>query len=604
MTRRWVWMRWWVAIAWLGAVSLNGAWAQPAVAPAFEVQIDAPPPLDAFLTQHMDVQRFRDISDLTPSELERLVAQIPGNVTDLLSTRGFFSPTVDASIATRPDQTPLVTVRVVPGDPVRVASRQITLDGAARDDPLASGQRARIVSEWALPVGDTFSQAAWEAAKTQALRTLNRQRYPRARLVNSLADIARAQQQAHLYVEFDSGPATAFGPIRVEGADRYDPDMARRLAQLAGIRPGVAYDETLLQQAQQRLVASGYYPSAFVALAPEGDPAAHEVVVRVREVPLQKLAVGVGASTDRGPRLTLEHTHHQLPGLGWRSVSRLRAEQEASQVSMGLTAPIDDKGWQEMASGLWSREVDGLRTTTTQQVRVGQTQAALTMDRGFFLQWDRSRIQGPRLEGQPEQATALSGHYTWIRRRLDDMTSPRQGYALGIELGAGVTLSQSRDPYTRAHVRWLGYAPIASGSERPSRLALRAEAGAIWSPVDAPVPVSQRFLTGGDGSVRGYGLNDIGVDIPGGGTEAGLVLGVASVEWQRPLWRGAIKTAWEQTVFVDVGAVGNDTAALSPKVGVGAGVRYNSPVGPLQADLAYGVDTRRWRIHLNVGFTF
>ena len=36
------------------------------------------------------------------------------------------------------------------------------------------------------------------------------------------------------------------------------------------------------------------------------------------------------------------------------------------------------------------------------------------------------------------------------------------------------------------------------------------------------------------------------------------------------------------------------------------GVRttIDSPVGPLQLDLAYGLETRRFRIHLNVGFTF
>jgi len=43
---------------------------------------------------------------------------------------------------------------------------------------------------------------------------------------------------------------------------------------------------------------------------------------------------------------------------------------------------------------------------------------------------------------------------------------------------------------------------------------------------------------------------------------------------------------------------------LQAKIGVGLGARYNSPVGPLQMDLAYGLDAKRFRIHLNVGFTF
>ena len=43
---------------------------------------------------------------------------------------------------------------------------------------------------------------------------------------------------------------------------------------------------------------------------------------------------------------------------------------------------------------------------------------------------------------------------------------------------------------------------------------------------------------------------------------------------------------------------------LKLKLGVGAGVRWRSPVGPLQADIAYGVDVSDFRLHLRFGFTF
>jgi translocation and assembly module TamA len=34
------------------------------------------------------------------------------------------------------------------------------------------------------------------------------------------------------------------------------------------------------------------------------------------------------------------------------------------------------------------------------------------------------------------------------------------------------------------------------------------------------------------------------------------------------------------------------------------GVRWRSPVGPLRADIAYGDETRAWRLHLSVGIAF
>jgi translocation and assembly module TamA len=112
------------------------------------------------------------------------------------------------------------------------------------------------------------------------------------------------------------------------------------------------------------------------------------------------------------------------------------------------------------------------------------------------------------------------------------------------------------------------------------------------------------FLTGGDQTVRGYALRDIGVPQTNGTLSPGRLLAAGSLEWQRPIWVDGARTSWESAVFVDAGSVANQASALKPKVGVGVGARYLSPVGPLQMDLAYGVDARRLRLHLSLGFAF
>jgi translocation and assembly module TamA len=50
--------------------------------------------------------------------------------------------------------------------------------------------------------------------------------------------------------------------------------------------------------------------------------------------------------------------------------------------------------------------------------------------------------------------------------------------------------------------------------------------------------------------------------------------------------------------------VADRASQLKPHWGIGAGVRYLTPVGPLQADLAWGVTTRKLRLHVSVGFEF
>ena len=57
-------------------------------------------------------------------------------------------------------------------------------------------------------------------------------------------------------------------------------------------------------------------------------------------------------------------------------------------------------------------------------------------------------------------------------------------------------------------------------------------------------------------------------------------------------------------MFVDAGSVAQQASDMKARVGLGVGARYLSPVGPLQMDLAYGVDTRRFRLHLSLGWAF
>jgi translocation and assembly module TamA len=166
-------------------------------------------------------------------------------------------------------------------------------------------------------------------------------------------------------------------------------------------------------------------------------------------------------------------------------------------------------------------------------------------------------------------------------------------------------------PFTRTYARWLGVLPLGFSEDRDaatlarrSRLQLRAEAGAVSAKDSAQIPSTLMFLTGGDTTVRGYGYRQIGTQRADGQIVAGRYMSVASVEWQRPfVYRGKL-TEWESAVFIDAGAVADRPGDLKTKVGVGVGARWRSPVGPVQADLAYGVDTKKFRLHLRLGFTF
>jgi Outer membrane protein len=134
------------------------------------------------------------------------------------------------------------------------------------------------------------------------------------------------------------------------------------------------------------------------------------------------------------------------------------------------------------------------------------------------------------------------------------------------------------------------------------------------------VPLSERFTAGGDTSHRGFPLDLLGttcadprdaelcsVDAAGrlrGATLVDIVddagkhtiapIGGRSVFIMNAEYRFPVAGAFGGTVFTDIGNVFDETRIKfgSMRYGVGTGVRYLSPVGPVRFDLGYKLNRR------------
>ena len=575
---------------------------------AFDIVVQAPPALRELLEKHIELQRYRAVTDLDEAELARLIVLAERNVRNLLGTQGYFSPSIritregGATEGNLALLRPTIVIAVEPGAATLTGSVALSFKGdiAESSDTDAALQRAEIMRDWRLPAGQRFTQEAWDGAKTQALRALVARRYPAGKLGDSLADIDAPARTASLAVQLDSGPLYRLGKMEVTGVERYDPVLVPRLARL---NAGTIYDQRQLVEAQQRLGSSGYFDSAYIFIDPENDPLAVPVQVQVREARLQKIMLGIGLTTDSGPRASVEHTHQRVPGIGWRAVSKFQLEKKSPFAQSEWTSIPDDSSWRWVALGRTERLDDNELITQAQRLRFGRTQLGDRIDRKVYLQYDRAQVHGTGLPGRSAadagDGSALSANYIWTGRYFDNLPFPGQGYGLGFELGGGVTLSGERQPYLRAMSRWLGVHALESG-----RIAMRAEGGAVLSKDSARIPVTELFRTGGDSTVRGYSLREIGMQRASGVIGPGRYLAVGSIEWQRPILRNGLSSEWENTFFLDAGAVADKPQNLRPSVGIGTGVRWKSPIGPFQMDLAYGVKVKRLRLHISLGFAF
>jgi outer membrane translocation and assembly module TamA len=118
--------------------------------------------------------------------------------------------------------------------------------------------------------------------------------------------------------------------------------------------------------------------------------------------------------------------------------------------------------------------------------------------------------------------------------------------------------------------------------------------------------VRERFFAGGATSVRGYRQDDLGQRSSLGDAAGGMALLVFNEELRFPVHR------WLRGVgFVDLGNVYDTVGEISLgdlQVGVGAGVRLDTPVGLFRVDLGIPANPRpfdpKWKIHFGLGHAF
>ena len=575
------------------------------VAAAFDIRVEPEDKdLRTLVERHNELQRYRALTDLDDTEFARLMALAERDVRNLLGTEGYFTPEVKLRREPVPGGKPVVVIQIEPGPPTTVSEVKIEFEGdiAQSADSDAVHQRDSISEGWSLDEGRRFTQQRWDDAKTGALRRLVERRYPRGRISYSIADVSAPAAQARLGLRMDSGPLFRLGPAIVKGAQRYPAELPERLSWL---KPGDIYDQKKLVDAQQRLAGSGYYDSAYISIDPEGDPSASPVSYTVTEAKRHKVQVGLGYSTDGGPRVSLEHRDNTVFGTTWRAETKLQIDRKAPLLQTELSSLPDADGWRTAVFARYMRQDDGALITTSQTLRAGRIESSEQYDRNFYIQYDHASVTGAASRHVPDallgDGAALSANYAWTGRYFDSLPVPSRGYGLHADVGAGMTLAGERKPFVRLAGRALGIVPVGSGG---SRLALRSELGAILASKQARLPATYLYRTGGDSSVRGYAYRSIGIPLGDEWIGPGRYMAVGSIEWQRPIMQDRFPGLLEHTLFIDVGGVANRVGDLRAHWGVGTGLRLITPVGPMQLDVAYGLKSKQIRLHMSVGFVF
>lgn len=476
-----------------------------------------------------------------------------------------------ATIATRPVP---VTVTIKPGAPF--------VFGKVSATPLPPGL---TLADLGLIPGALARSSIVVDAEAKLVEAWKNDGHPLAAAVprDTVADHRTDRLDVALSIR--PGPTADFGRVTVSGTKAVDPGLVLRRA---GIDGG-PYSQKIVKRATKRLRDLGVFASVEVTpaatLAPDGTI---PVAITVSDRKPRAIGASVTYSNTEGLGSEVYWLHRNLFGGGERlklsaSVARLLDGSFDPDFRLAGTfrkpAVLDPMTDFTLRAAAYRETTDAYRVTALEGEAGLEHAFSDTLTGSAALEVARSQtIESSTLDTEEHLVTTLTGKLDWDTR--DNKLDPTTGYhALFSAAPAYDFLEQA--PYATFGADVSGY----WGFGQTDRFVFAARAAASVLTVDniSNVPADRRLYSGGAGSVRGYAYQNIGPR-----DASGTVVGGRS----SVLFSGELRYRATDSIglvaFVDAGSAYSSMVPRLDqlKVGVGAGLRYLTPVGPIRLDVA------------------
>lgn len=521
-----------------------------------------------------------------PRMVRRFMAGIPEDARSGMEALGYYRAVIDVESRRVGDDRDVV-IRVEPGEPVRLRDVEITFDGDAAEDSefIALRERAPFTE------GNILHHGRYESFK-RAIESLALARgYFDGRFAESQVRVNPAEGWADVAITYDAGRRYRLGEVRFSETVLSEGLLQRHVPFSSG-DPFTSDQVTVLNR---NLLNSDYFDS--VRVRPQIQEADEDGRVPVdAEVELRRrnrIGTGVGFATDVGPRLRLNWTRPWVNPEG----HSMSAESEISAVRQSVSGTYSiplDPPLQEKLQFLGGYQREEIEDTRSQRLTAGVQRQRIMRSgwtRNVFLRWERERFKQGNETGQTTLTLpGVSFSRSRSRGGIDVTWGDRQFASLEMtdrELGSSIRLAR-----LRLSTKWLR-------SIGRHRGIARAEYGALATQSLERTPPSLRFFTGGDQSVRGFAYQSLAPEDEDGNLIGGRYLAVASLEYNYEFIE-----RWRAATFIDVGNAFRRAGFNEGfERGVGAGVRWQSPVGPIRLDLAFGISApgTPWRLHFSMG---
>jgi translocation and assembly module TamA len=530
----------------------------------------------------LSVEQEKNRENLTRGRLEYLHGKAKEEIEQALRPFGYFQPSVEPSLTEKEGRF-IARYTIDPGPAVVLQKVDVRLSGEGRDDPL-------LAYEFPLQVGDDLNQTLYEEAKSSWQSQAVRAGYLDAAYTRHEITVDLDAYSATIHLHMESGIHYRFGELSFI-QDVMNPEFLQRYVEF---ERGDSFSQNKLLGLQSDLIDSDYFSLVDLRVLRE-QAVDDQVPVEVHLTPHKpnRYRIGLGYSTDIGPRLTLDHWRRRIGRNGKHMRSELSISRPHKRLSTEFIIPLErpTKDYLSFGGSLESKNEESYKS----KLLLLNTKHSVSLGGGWRrtlgLDYSRERFE---IGEQEDKVIFLTPNISWDYFTSDSGDFPQWGQRFNLRLEGAHDRLLSSSTYLQGVT---GYKFIVGFGGGKWRLHNRVELGASRADALTDLPVSKRFFAGGDNSIRGFGLDELGPENDQGEIIGGRYLALGSLELERLL-----VGKWSAAIFADGGNAFDQDYPSQIEYSAGFGVRWRSPVGPFRFDLAKGLSADHgFRLHIIIG---
>lgn len=519
--------------------------------------------------------------------LRRYASTAIAQVEQAIRALGYYNPVITFEVTEDADGLAELVLTVVPGEPVRIRSRSVLIEGPGSEDPALVDQIPKEPAE-----GDVLHHGRYNTLRQAIQNRARRLGYFDGEFVTRRLEVDPSENHADITLHYRTGERYRLGAVTFLEGHGFDEGL---LNQFVTFEPGIPFHADEVAKLNSDLSNSGYFSGVDIDASPNrAEDGVIPVDIGLTPRPPRSVGAGVGFSTDVGPRFRGNWREHYTNPMGHRRGADTELSELRQNVSGWYELPLDPPMTDSIRLGTgYQRE--NIEDVESERLTLGQ-QWRHQLDTGWMqvlsLRWEGERFKIG--EDERGNSSLLLPGLSYSKLQANSPLDPSRGYRLQLDVTGAHRAIISDADILHVNVLARGLYTLADNH----RFLTRFNFGGVATNSFSDVPPSLRFFAGGDQSVRGYGYETLSPRDDNGVAVGGRFQLVGGVEYQYEFVRN-----WRVAAFVDKGNAVNDVFDRLA-TGAGLGIRWVSPVGPLRLDVAKGLDEEfggGWRIHFSMG---